>query len=165
MTLTTEGLNDDDIEHLKVVVEMAIEIARKGASPFTARLVSGNGDTRIDAINTVRESGDVTGHAETNLLRKLAGLSRADLAASTLYASCEPCAMCAAAICWSHVGRVVYALSHEQMRELHPTNHREPGISGTELFKNTEGAPQVVGPVPSVRPERPFCLDSKPSFR
>ncbi|MBT8063198.1 MAG: nucleoside deaminase [Xanthomonadales bacterium] len=160
MTSPTEGLNGDDIEHLEAVVEMAIEIARKGASPFTARLVPGNGGSHIDAINTVRESGDVTGHAETNLLRKLAGLSRTDLAASTLYASCEPCAMCAAAICWSHVGRVVYALSHEQMRQLHPTSHREPGVSGTELFQNTKGAPQVVGPVPSVRPDRPFLLDS-----
>ena len=34
---------------------------------------------------------------------------------STLYASTEPCAMCSGAIFWSGIGRVVYALSSEQL--------------------------------------------------
>lgn len=160
MTIDSKSrLSRSDIEHLQAVVDLAVNIAQQGASPFSARLVSGDGDTVIDAVNTVRESGDVTGHAETNLLRKLGGFSREFLAESTLYASCEPCAMCAAAICWSPVGRVVYALSHEDMRKLHPTRHREPGVSGLQLFGHTHQAPSVIGPVAQVQPERPFLLE------
>jgi tRNA(Arg) A34 adenosine deaminase TadA len=33
----------------------------------------------------------------------------------TLYTSTEPCAMCSGAIYWSGIGRVVYALSSEQL--------------------------------------------------
>ena len=149
-------LTQDDIFHLSAVVDLAVEIAGQGASPFTARLVYGGGATFVDAVNNVRDQGDVTGHAETNLVRKVAGLDREVLAAATLYASCEPCAMCAAAICWSHIGRVVYALSHDEMRSLYPGKHREPGIHGRELFEKTAGAPVIVGPVSEVKPQRPF---------
>jgi len=150
------GLTQADLVHLEAVVDLAVKISRQGASPFTARLVSGDGRLLADAVNTVRESGDVTGHAETNLLRQLGNMSREELQTSTLYASCEPCAMCAAAICWSYIGRVVYALSHEDMRSLHPAGHREPGVSGLEIFDQTKNAPQVLGPVPHVQPGRPF---------
>jgi tRNA(Arg) A34 adenosine deaminase TadA len=34
---------------------------------------------------------------------------------ATLYSATEPCAMCSGAICWSGIGRVVYALGAETM--------------------------------------------------
>jgi tRNA(Arg) A34 adenosine deaminase TadA len=149
-------LNPEDLEHLEAVVTLAVEIAGQGASPFAARLVWDDGAEYIDAVNTVREDRDVTGHAETNLLRKTGHISQEHLASATLYASCEPCAMCAAAICWSPIGRVVYALSHEQLRTLRPGRGREPGLRGTDLFEMTPGAPMLIGPVPEARGERPF---------
>jgi tRNA(Arg) A34 adenosine deaminase TadA len=150
------GLRQEDIAHLEAVVKLAAENGRQGASPFAARLVDGHGAVLLDAVNTVRKIGDVTAHAETVLLRKAGAYSREQLGASTLYASTEPCAMCAAAICWSYIGRVVFALSHEKMRELSPRLDREPGITGKALFEMTPGAPKIIGPVPQVRPERPF---------
>ena len=40
------------------------------------------------------------------------------LAASTLYSSCEPCAMCAGAIFWSGIGRLVYALAGSTLNRI-----------------------------------------------
>jgi tRNA(Arg) A34 adenosine deaminase TadA len=40
------------------------------------------------------------------------------LTGSTLYTSTEPCAMCAGAICWSGIGRVIFALSEESLYAL-----------------------------------------------
>jgi tRNA(Arg) A34 adenosine deaminase TadA len=42
-----------------------------------------------------------------------------------MYASAEPCAMCAGAAYWAGVGRVVYGLSERDLRRLigpHPEN-------------------------------------------
>jgi tRNA(Arg) A34 adenosine deaminase TadA len=68
------------------------------------------------AENTARTSGDPTAHAETNLVREVAGrLSREQLAGTTLYASTEPCAMCAGAVFFSGIGAVVYALAAQDL--------------------------------------------------
>jgi len=47
------------------------------------------------------------------------------LARCTLYSSAEPCAMCAGAIYWAGIGRVVYGLSEGRLRSItgdHPEN-------------------------------------------
>ena len=80
----------------------------------------------LEAENTVTTGHDVTHHAELNLVRlACASIAYADLPRHTLYTSCEPCAMCAGAIYWAGIGRVVYALSEEGLLGLtgdHPDN-------------------------------------------
>ncbi len=144
-----------DREHLDSVIELAIAAAERGQAPFAARLVV-DGRVIADASNSVRRDGDVSAHAEINLLRKVAGIDADQLARATLYSSTEPCAMCASAICWSSISRVVYGLSHVEMRQLAPTGKREPGLLGNEVFDRTAGAPEFVGPCPDVDPARPF---------
>src|SRR5262249_59276557 len=58
---------------------------------------------------------DPTGHAETNLVRLAGPLDHQTRVTSTLYTSTEPCAMCAGAIYWSAIGRVVFALSEADL--------------------------------------------------
>jgi tRNA(Arg) A34 adenosine deaminase TadA len=67
----------------------------------------------------------------------------------TLYAAAEPCAMCAAAIIWSGIGRVVYGVGASRLRLLDPLPGGlvEPGVGGRALFDATSGGPEVVGPV------------------
>lgn len=70
-------------------------------------------------MNTVITSDDVTAHAELNLARiAWRTLPAAALRGSTLYSSCEPCAMCAGAIYWAGIGRVVYGLSSARLRSM-----------------------------------------------
>jgi tRNA(Arg) A34 adenosine deaminase TadA len=70
-------------------------------------------------VNTAQATGDPTDHAEIAAIRAAAqALGRSGLEASTLYASCEPCVMCAAALLWSGVARVVYCLRREAAMRL-----------------------------------------------
>jgi tRNA(Arg) A34 adenosine deaminase TadA len=101
----------------------AIGLARRardnGNHPFGALLATLSGDMLCEAENTVVTEGDVTGHAELNLVSKACRALTADqLAAATLYTSTEPCAMCSGAIYWSRVPRVVYALGEDELAVL-----------------------------------------------
>ena len=90
-----------------------------GNHPFGALLADRGGRVLLEAENTVVTGRDVTGHAETNLVRQAcAAYSTAELAATALYTSTEPCAMCAGAIYWSGIGAVVYALAESGLGEL-----------------------------------------------
>lgn len=102
--------------------QIAVE---QGCMPFGAVLADATGTILVEAHNgsAVAKkrggSGDVTRHAEMELVRKLSVSVDADVRKTcTLYASTEPCVMCAGAIYWSGVGRVVYGCSSEELEEL-----------------------------------------------
>jgi tRNA(Arg) A34 adenosine deaminase TadA len=115
-----------DLAHLRRAVVVSLNAREHGNHPFGAVLVAPSGAVVLEAENTVATGHDVTNHAELNLVRlACASLAYADLPRHTLYTSCEPCAMCAGAIYWAGIGRVVYALSEEGLLELtgdHPDN-------------------------------------------
>ncbi len=96
-------------------LRLAIEVARRsvdhGNLPFGAVLVDTDGAVVLEAENTSITEHDPTGHAEANLMREAGRRFEPDyLAGCTMYASCEPCAMCAGSVYWVGVRRVVYAL-------------------------------------------------------
>ena len=77
-------------------------------NPFGAVLVV-SGEIVLTASNTVILENDPTRHAELNLVSQASRtLPRETLRVATLYASTEPCAMCAGAICRVRVPKVVY---------------------------------------------------------
>ncbi|MGH8203120.1 MAG: nucleoside deaminase [Steroidobacteraceae bacterium] len=60
--------------------------------------------------NCVTSTNDPTAHAEIAAIRESCrALNRYSLEDCTLYASCEPCPMCLAAIFWARITRVFYA--------------------------------------------------------
>jgi tRNA(Arg) A34 adenosine deaminase TadA len=82
-------------------------------------MADAQGRVLLEAVNTQVSERDCTGHAELNLMRDASPhFTREQLAACTVYASGEPCPMCAGAIYWGGVGRVVYGLSIESMTAL-----------------------------------------------
>jgi tRNA(Arg) A34 adenosine deaminase TadA len=110
----------DAHEHfLLQAVAVAADSRAHGNHPFGALLVDHDGRVLLTAENTVLTGSDATGHAETNLVRQATAAYSPDaLAQATLYASTEPCAMCAGAIYWSGIGAVVYALAETELYEL-----------------------------------------------
>ena len=110
MSVTTAGITSADRSHLERTVALAWEARNRGDHPFGSLLVAADGRV-LEARNSVVTDVDPTGHAETNLVRLAGKLDRATRITSTLYTSTEPCAMCAGAIYWSGIGRVVFALS------------------------------------------------------
>jgi tRNA(Arg) A34 adenosine deaminase TadA len=92
---------------------------------------------------------DATGHAETNVVRLAGSLDRPVLAGSTLYTSTEPCAMCAGAIYWSGIGRVVFALSEASLAEMVAEEDGVPPLRlpCREVFARGGRPIEVLGPV------------------
>jgi tRNA(Arg) A34 adenosine deaminase TadA len=132
----------------------AIELARlareHGNHPFGALLVSGAGEVLLVAENTVVTERDVTGHAETNLVREAyKQFSPEVIASATLYTSTEPCAMCSGAMYWSGISSVVYALSEEGLLQLTGSNddNLTMHLPCREVFKRGQRDIAVIGPM------------------
>jgi tRNA(Arg) A34 adenosine deaminase TadA len=94
--------------------------------------------------------GDATGHAELEAVRTASPARPPEtLRAATLYSSTEPCAMCAGAIYWSGVGRVVYGLSEARLLALTGSHPENPTLAlpCREVFARGQRAIEVIGPL------------------
>ncbi|WP_083971988.1 nucleoside deaminase [Actinoplanes awajinensis] len=136
-----------DVTHLERAVELAWTARNRGDHPFGSLLVTPDGGI-LEAANTVVTGADPTGHAETNLVRLAGGVDREALTGSTLYTSTEPCAMCAGAIYWSGIGRVVFALSSEGLNAMVVEEEGIPPLRlpCREVFARGGRSIEVAGP-------------------
>jgi tRNA(Arg) A34 adenosine deaminase TadA len=141
---------DRDLQHLTRAIELAAAARERGNHPFGSLLVDGDGTVVLEAENTVVTARDCTAHAEQNLVRAaVARLEPDQLAGCTLYTSTEPCAMCAGAIFWSGIGRVVFALSSAMLGEIvqDPTGAYTLAMSCREVFERGGRTVDVQGPL------------------
>jgi tRNA(Arg) A34 adenosine deaminase TadA len=122
-----ESIRPYDIENIRAAIDEAfLAFQEDHCMPFGAVLANAEGVILIRARNgctafTKRGggTGDVTRHAEMELIRQLTStIPTTERTGMTLYTSTEPCVMCAGAIVWSNVGRVVYGCRHQQLEEL-----------------------------------------------
>lgn len=140
-------MTEDDIAHLRDAIAVAWSARRNGNHPFGAVLVGPQGEVLVRAENTVVTGPDLTGHAETNLVRLASvRVPLATLSACTLYASTEPCVMCAAAIHWAGIGRLVYALSAAALYELVGPSPDALLLPCREVFARSARPMAVAGP-------------------
>ncbi|KAI5914703.1 nucleoside deaminase [Thauera sp. 2A1] len=141
------NLDEADIRYLRRAIELSRIARDKGNGAYGAVLVGADGQVLAEAENNQVTDRDPTGHAETNLVRIAAKRFDArTLAGATLYASAEPCAMCAGAVFWSGVKRVVYALGSERNYALLPPSGDELRIGCREILGRAGRAVEVVGP-------------------
>ncbi|MEC3952094.1 nucleoside deaminase [Nocardia sp. CDC153] len=139
-----------DIRNLVAAVAIARRSRAGGNHPFGAVLAGPDGRVLLEAENTVVTARDATGHAETNLVRAATAAFEPEfLRGCTLYTSTEPCAMCAGAIYWGNIGRVVYALGEAELLALTGANPENPtmALPCREVFAAGQRAVPVIGPV------------------
>jgi tRNA(Arg) A34 adenosine deaminase TadA len=142
-------MSNGNRRHLRRAIELAQQARDHGNHPFGALLVDGDGNVVLEAKNTVRTDRDVTAHAETNLMRLASARFEPDyLERCTLYTSTEPCAMCAGAIYWGNIRRVVFATSQEQIHAVSRGNPKnmQLGLSSREVFARGDHVVEVSGP-------------------
>jgi tRNA(Arg) A34 adenosine deaminase TadA len=137
---------------MHLAFEEAESAAKRGEVPVGAVLVSVTGNVLARAGNKTEAEADPTAHAEILVLRhaaKILGSPR--LTDCDLYVTLEPCAMCAAAISFARLRRVVFAaydpkggaIEHGPRFFSQPTCHHAPEIVGgveekraCEILKN-----------------------------
>lgn len=103
-----------DEHYMRMALEEAREAARQGEVPIGTVIVTndrivGRGHNLVETLN------DVTAHAEMQAITAASEtLGGKYLTECTLYVTVEPCAMCAGAIGWAQMGRVVFGAPDEK---------------------------------------------------
>ena len=109
-----------DLQYLRHAIALAAASKARGKHPFAALIVDDCDAVLAEAGNAFGwPDGDATGHAELIAVREASRRFPPErLAQATLYSSAESCAMCAGAVYWAGLRRVVYALSEARLRTL-----------------------------------------------
>jgi tRNA(Arg) A34 adenosine deaminase TadA len=153
------AIDPNDARHMRRAIALAREARERGDKPFGAVLVSAQGQVLGEGTNTETTERDITGHAETNVLRAVCRTHDASaLAGATLYASGEPCPMCAGTIFWSGVGRVLYGASRARIRALSSGSQDRPrlNLDCREVLATGTRPTEIIGPVLADEAERVF---------
>lgn len=106
-------MNDDE-RYMRVALREAEEALRRGEVPIGAVVVA-DGQIIGRGHNLTETLQDVTAHAEMQAITAAAGmLGGKYLPEATLYVTVEPCVMCAGAIGWAQIRRVVFGAPDEK---------------------------------------------------
>jgi tRNA(Arg) A34 adenosine deaminase TadA len=140
----------DDERFLRQAFDVANRARAHGNHPFGAILVDDTGHVLIEKENGFMPSRDGTAHAERLLCTEACITCDAELLKrSTLYSSAEPCAMCAGALYWAGIGRLVYGLGESRLRAITGNHPENPTLNlpCRDVFKTGQRAIEVVGPL------------------
>lgn len=140
----------DDAYYMRLALEEAAQAAEAEEIPIGAVVVSPAGKVIGRGRNMTQALNDVTAHAEMLAITAAENtLGAKYLTDCTLYVTVEPCPMCAGAIGWAQLGRVVYGASdpkrgytricRQDATPLHPRTQVVAGIlaeEAAELMRN-----------------------------
>ena len=139
-----------DAHFLRRSFDVARRSMTHGNHPFGAILVDAGGKVLLEAENGYMPAHDGTAHAERLLATEACRTLSADvLAKATMYSSAEPCAMCAGAIYWAGIGRLVYGLSEHRLRDITGNHPENPTLDlpCRDVFRSGQRPTEVVGPL------------------
>ena len=125
--MTAEEQQKKDEQFMRKAIAEAQQALQEGEIPIGAVIVC-NDRIIARAHNLTETLHDVTAHAEMQAITSAANeLGGKYLTDCTLYVTIEPCTMCAGALGWSHLSRIVYGAADEKRgyqlsapRALHP---------------------------------------------
>lgn len=130
-------MNDND--YMKQALAEARKAYAADEVPIGAVIVC-NGRIIARAHNLTESLNDVTAHAEMQAITAAANnIGGKYLNDCTLYVTVEPCPMCAGALGWAQIGRIVYGATDEKRGyhkyapdTLHPKTEVTAGICADE---------------------------------
>ena len=146
-------MDGTDLRHLRRCVELARAGLESGDEPFGSVLVGADGSVLFEDHNHVA-GGDETRHPEFEIAKWAANnLTPQERAAATVYTSGEHCPMCAAAHGWVGLGRIVYAVSSEQLSGWRAEMGLPPGPVRPLAIREVVPGAVVDGPAPELATE------------
>jgi tRNA(adenine34) deaminase len=105
---------DKDSLYMRKALDEALTAANEGEVPVGAVIVCKD-HIIATAHNLTQTLNDVTAHAEMQAITSAANaLGNKYLNECTLYVTVEPCVMCAGAIAWAQLGRLVFGADDEK---------------------------------------------------
>jgi tRNA(Arg) A34 adenosine deaminase TadA len=139
----------------KALLRLSFAVARKaresGDHPFGSILADAQGHVLMEQGNGyTSEGGDRTAHAERLLASRAAKAYDVEfLAGCTLYTSAEPCAMCAGAIYWAGIGRVVFGQTEKDLKTQTGDHAENPTLDLPchIVFEAGQRQTELVGPL------------------
>ena len=132
---------------LRASFRLAANAREHGNEPFGAILAGPGRTILLEAENTIVTEQDCTGHAETNLMRTASRTFAEELLSQcTVYASGEPCVMCAGAMHFAHVQRVVFGLSCATFATMTQGEANPLVIPVAQVYAHAKSPIQVEGP-------------------
>lgn len=149
-TLPNEAeIDARDARYLRDAIALSATARERGNRPFGALIVAPDGEVLAAAWNSNGETGDCTAHAETSAIRIASPkFAREQLQRATLYSSGEPCVMCAGAIFWSGIQRVVFGIDAQRLRVFRGerAEQRDAELSCRDVFAASPHPIECIGP-------------------
>lgn len=145
--------HEEDLAFLRRAIEVSRNSREHGNTPFGAILVDEHHNIVLEQENVEIDTGKCTGHAETQLAERASQKFDKDfLWQCSMYITGEPCAMCAGAIYWANIGRIVYAMTERDILAQTGSNEQNPTLDTPcrQIFASSQKDIEVVGPVPEV---------------
>ena len=141
---------DGDLDNLRRAIALAMLSRKNGNNPFGTVLADQERTILLEAENSTKTDRDCTAHSDINLIRNAWQKFDAEyLGECTLYTSAEPCAMCAGAIVWANIRRVVYSLGNTALYD--QMNPRADGLGlytpCREIFNGAPWKIKTIGPL------------------
>ena len=140
----------DHTHFLRLAIAESAKARAAGNHPVASILVGPDGTVLMTQHNAYMPDHDMTGHAERVLMtRASTTLPKALLAECTIYTSAEPCAMCAGAIYWSGLRRVVYGLTERNLKKITGNHPENPTLDlpCAVVFAAGQRQVEVIGPL------------------
>jgi tRNA(Arg) A34 adenosine deaminase TadA len=141
----------EDLAHLRRTFALAAQARQLGGAPYGALVADAGGNMVAEHGNTSSvDGGDPTDHAEMVTIGSAWRVLGDDgMRTATLYASTEPCTMCAGGAYWSGIGRVVYGLSNHRLFEFtgDDPKHAAFALPCRDILLNGQRAITVIGPL------------------
>lgn len=111
-------MSSDDERFVRRAIELAARARAAGEDPFGAVLVRA-GEIVLEAEDATIALTDPTAHAELGAIRaRCRQLGTTSLPDHVLYSNVEPCAMCAGAIHWARIPRIVFSVPQSALQSL-----------------------------------------------
>ena len=137
-------------QFLREAIRLSLDGMQAGeGGPFGAVVVS-SGEIVGAGFNRVISTNDPTAHAEIVAIRRACTrLGTFSLAGCEIYASCEPCPMCLAAIYWARLERLYYAATR--------ADAAAAGFDDAHIYDQIS-LPPAARSIPTVQDLRPQAL-------
>ena len=148
--MTYECVELDHVALLRQAIAESRKARDAGVHPFASILVGPDGTVLMTQQNAYMPDHDMTGHAERVLMTRASTTYPPELLKGcTIYTSAEPCAMCAGAIYWTGLKRVVYGMEEKHLKALTGDHPENPTLDlpCRVVFEAGQRQVEVIGPM------------------